>query len=346
MFLIISTIFYVLLALLLLGVLVTVHEAGHFLVARLCGIQVMEFSIGMGPKLFARTGKRGTVYSLRALPVGGYCKFYGEDEDVDDPRAYNKQAVWKRFLSVLAGPVMNFVAGFVIVLVFVFAIGEYYLQVQEVTPDMPAAQAGLLAGDVLVGVDGLAVSGPQAVSNAVANSGGQPVTLTVMRADGYADVVVTPQAGEEPGTYAIGILYGSARVRLPFWESVQVSANWCVSVVQEVWRALVGLVTRGEGADEIAGPVGTIDVIQQQTRVGGLDVYLKLAALISLNLGLMNLLPIPALDGSRLIFFLIEAVRRKPVNPNVEGAIHMAGFALLMLVVVVFTYQDILRIFT
>ena len=160
MFLIISTIFYVLLALLLLGVLVTVHEAGHFLVARLCGIQVMEFSIGMGPKLFARTGKRGTVYSLRVLPVGGYCKFYGEDEDVDDPRAYNKQAVWKRFLSVLAGPTMNFVAGFVIVLVFVFAIGEYYLQVQEVTPDMPAAQAGLLAGDVLVGVDGLAVSDP------------------------------------------------------------------------------------------------------------------------------------------------------------------------------------------
>lgn len=346
MFLIISTIFYVLLALLLLGVLVTVHEAGHFLVARLCGIQVMEFSIGMGPKLFSHKGKRGTIYSLRVLPVGGYCKFYGEDEDVDDPRAYNKQAVWKRFLSVLAGPAMNFFAGFVIILVFVLAIGvySYYPQVKEVMPDMPAARAGVLTGDVLVGVNGLQVTNLQDISNAILQSDGAPVTLTVQRGNDYMDIDVTPQAGEEPGTYAIGILYGSER--LTFLESVRFSADWCISIVQGVWDALIGLVTRGEGADEIAGPVGTIDVIQQQTRVGGLDAYIQLAALISLNLGLMNLLPIPALDGSRLIFFLIEAVRRKPVNPNVEGAIHMAGFALLMLVVVVFTYQDILRIFT
>ena len=121
--------------------------------------------------------------------------------------------------------------------------------------------------------------------------------------------------------------------------------DWNISAVKSIWDALAGLVTRGEGVNDIAGPVGTIDIIQKETRAGGLDIYLKLAALISINLGFMNLLPIPGLDGSRLIFFAIEAIRRKPVNPNVEGMIHMCGFVLLMLVVVVFTYKDILRIF-
>lgn len=329
----------------MLGVLVMVHEAGHFFVARLCGIEVMEFSIGMGPKIWAHTGKRGTVYSLRALPVGGYCKFYGEDEDNDDPRAYNKQAVWKRFLSVLAGPLMNFVIALLIVIVFVTAIGEYYLQIQSVNAGEPAQTAGLEAGDVLVGVNGETITSAAMVTDAISKSGGSPVTMTVMRDGEYRHVSVSPTYSAEMGAYAIGISFGSARVRLPLLDSVKVAVDWNISAVRSIWDALAGLVTRGEGVNDIAGPVGTIDIIQKETRAGGLDIYLKLAALISINLGFMNLLPIPGLDGSRLIFFAIEAIRRKPVNPNVEGMIHMCGFVLLMLVVVVFTYKDILRIF-
>lgn len=340
-----STLFYVLLALIMLGVLVMVHEAGHFFVARFCGIEVMEFSIGMGPKIWSRTGKKGTVYSLRAFPVGGYCKFYGEDEDNEDPRAYNKQAVWKRALSVVAGPLMNFVVAIVIVFVFVSAIGEEYLQIQAVNTGEPAQEAGLRPGDALIYVNGSPIMSTAQVTEAIAASEGEPVTLTVMREGGYENFQVSPRYSEGMDAYAIGVTIGGGRVRLPLLTSLQVSVNWNISAVKSIWEALAGLITRGEGVENMAGPVGTINMIQQGTRSGGLDMYLKLAAMISINLGIMNLLPIPGLDGSRLIFFGIEAIRRKPVNPNVEGMIHMCGFVLLMLVVVVFTYKDILRIF-
>ena len=336
---------YYILALLLLGVLIMAHEAGHFLAARACGIGVQEFAMGMGPLLLKKKSKKGTQFSLRLFPIGGYCQFYGEDEDLPDPRAFNRQAVWKRAVTVASGPLMNFIVAFLVIVLYMSAVGLLAVvpNVAQVEPN--AQQAGLMPGDELIAVNGEAVTDTQMIALAIDESAGESVTLTVLRDDEQMEIAVTPFYDEELGRYRAGFTFAQQRVRVPLLQSVPFSVSYNVESVRLIASTLKNLVFKGEGVNDVTGPVGTVYVIQEVTQAGGLDVYLELIALISVNLGVVNLLPIPGLDGSRLLFLLVEAIRRRPVKRELEGAIHAAGFILLMGLMIVLTYKDIMSFF-
>ena len=336
---------YYILALLLLGVLIMAHEAGHFLAARACGIGVQEFAMGMGPLLLKKKSKKGTQFSLRLFPIGGYCQFYGEDEDLPDPRAFNRQAVWKRAITVASGPLMNFIVAFLVIVLYMSAVGLLAVvpNVAQVEPN--AQQAGLMPGDELLAVNGQPVTDTQMIALAIDESAGESVTLTVQRDGEQIEIDVTPFYDEELGRYRAGFTFGQQRVRVPLGQSIPFSVSYNVESVRLIASTLKNLIFKGEGVNDVTGPVGTVYVIQEVTQSGGLDVYLELIALISVNLGVVNLLPIPGLDGSRLLFLLVEAIRRRPVKRELEGAIHAAGFILLMGLMIVLTYKDIMSFF-
>ncbi len=337
---------YVLLALVLLGVLIVAHEAGHFFAARACGIEVQEFAMGMGPALVRWESKRGTQFSLRPLPIGGFCQFYGEDEDVADPRAFNNQRVWKRALTVACGPLMNFAVALVVIVVYLSALGLMTTVPRVDVVEDNAARAGLMTGDTLLSVNGVAIEDVNTVVDVISASEGADVTLRVDRGGVQTDVVITPFYDEEAGRYRVGFSFAQERMRLSLLESIPFSVHYNVESVRLIVNTLKNLIFKGEGVGDVTGPVGTVYVIQEVTQQGGIDIYLELLALISVNLGVMNLLPIPGLDGSRLLFLLVEGVRRKPVRRELEGSIHAAGFVLLMLLMAALTYKDIVQIFT
>lgn len=336
---------YVVLALLLLGVLIIAHEAGHFWAARACGIGVQEFSMGMGPLIAKWKSRKGTQFSVRLLPIGGFCQFYGEDEDEPDPRAFNNQAVWKRAVTVASGPLMNFLVAFLVIVLFMSVIGINTIVPKIAQVEENAQAAGLQVGDTIVSVNGAEMTNYQQISQAIATSEGNDVTLGVKRGKEELSLTLTPFYDEEAGRFRVGFSFGQERVRTSVLTSIPFSVQYNVESVKLILSTLKDLVFKGQGVDDVTGPVGTVYVIQEVTQQGGLDVYLELIALISVNLGVMNLLPIPGLDGSRLLFLLIEAVRRKPVKREWEGAIHAAGFILLMGLMVLLTYKDIMRFF-
>ena len=352
------TIFYVLLALILLGVLITVHEFGHFAAARLCGIPVKEFAIGFGPKILKwKSKKHDTVFALCPIPLGGYCMFYGDtDDDPDgtkrknDPRNYTNAAVWKRMLSVASGPLMNFVLAFIVAVVLLAVYGGVATTpfIAQVTPDLPAAQAGLQAGDIFVSVRGQDMTGLSTteVSNAIGDiSNGETVEMSVLRGEEQLDFSIQPYYNEAAGRHMIGISIQQGYTDMPVSMVIPAAWNMCKEAGTLILDAFGKLITTGEGLDQTAGPVGIVQLVAEETRRGGMEIYLYLTIIISINLGLMNLLPIPALDGSRLVFMVIEAIRRKPVSQKVESIIHLCGYALLLLLMAFFTFKDVLRIF-
>lgn len=350
------TILYILLAILLLGILIMVHEWGHFIAARLTGIAVKEFSIGFGPKLFQRVGKKhGTLFTVRPIPMGGYCMFYGDTDDdpdgkmKDDPRNYNNAAVWKRMLTVVSGPLMNFVLAFVVAVALLAGYGLMATQpfVDSLESGMPAYEAGLREGDVFVSVGDTDLSGKSVsdVANAISAHGAdQTVSVTVLRDGKEQSFAMTPVYDDQTQTYRIGISI-KGYTKLPASMILPQAWETCGYASRVILDSLGKLVTTGEGVDQTAGPIGVVQLVAEETRKGGLEVFLNLMVVISINLGLINLFPIPGLDGSRLVFMLIEAIRRKPVSQRVEAGIHMAGYVLLLGIMVFFTFQDITRIF-
>ena len=348
-----SNILYVLLAIAMLGVIVTVHEFGHYCVGRLCGIGIVEFSVGFGPKLLGWK-RKGIQYSLRAIPLGGYCAFVGEDERNDDPRAMNNQPVWKRFLTVLAGPFMNFVLAFVAcaIMLNAYFIAETYPIVNEVMPGQPAAEAGLMPGDRILEVNGEALTNDTAGVSRMINviqSGdlSKPIDLVVERngerlSYSMTAAPVTDESGQVT-RYQIGIVFSSRTYN--FFESIREAGGYMVETTGMMLESLKNLIFKGEGLEDTAGTVGIIAVVAQQAREGAYMV-LWLIFIISLNLGIMNLLPIPALDGGRLLFLIVEAIRRKPIPPEKEGAVHAVGMVLLLGLFVVLTYHDIVKLVT
>ena len=348
-----TNILYVLLALIMLGVIVTVHEFGHYIVGRLCGIGILEFNVGFGPKLISWK-KNGIQYALRAIPLGGSCMFLGEDEDNDNPRAMNNQPVWKRFLTVLAGPFMNFVLAFLVcaIMLNAYFIAETYPVIDQVIDGMPAAEAGLLPGDRIVGVNGEAIGeggeGVQAISTAIQSGAqGEPVEIAVERGGDRVTLTMTPQlvTDEESGTsrLQIGIVF-SGRT-FTFFESIAESGRYMVETTGTMLDSLRRLFFHGEGLEDTAGTVGIIAVVSQRAREG-MYMVLWLMFIISLNLGIVNLLPLPALDGGRLVFLIVEAIRRKPIPPEKEGLVHGIGLMLLFGLFIVLTYRDIVRLIT
>lgn len=336
---------YVVLALVLLGVLIIAHEFGHFLAARLCGIEVVEFSMGMGPLLLKKRSRRGTQFSVRLLPIGGFCQFYGEDEERDDPRAFNRQKLWKRALTVASGPMMNFLIAIVVIALYMSLLGLQSIVPRVAEIEEPAMSAGLEVGDEIISVNGQQVSDTGMIAQAISQSAGKTVELVVLREGEFVELSIEPFLDEELGRYRVGMTFAVERVRVSLLKSVPFACAYGVESVRAILDALVGILSSGQGADQVTGPVGTVAGISDMTQEGGIDVYLQLLAMVSVNLGVMNLLPIPGLDGSRLLFLLAEAIRRKPVRRELEGAIHAAGLILLMGLMVVLTYKDIVQIF-
>lgn len=341
---------YIIIGILLLGILIAVHEFGHFIAARATGIEVMEFAIGMGPKLFGWTSKKsGTKFSLRCIPLGGFCAFYGEDDvegkSVDDPRAYGKQNVWKRIITVAMGPLMNFVLAFVVAFSFFFFLGEMVNvpTVGSLMEGYPAAQAGLLPGDRIIAVNGTDMSGADVYAVSAALAQGDTAAVTVLREGTEHAFTIQPMWNEEESRYLIGIYFGQERVKLDFLNSLRAGWQNCVRAGTAVFDALGSLFTK-EGMEQVSGPVGAVAVVAQEVKANGVDAFLSLLMLISVNLGLMNLLPIPGLDGSRIVFHLIEAVRGKPIKPEHEAMVHLIGMVFLFGLMIFFTYKDILRL--
>ncbi len=341
---------YILIGILLLGILVAVHEFGHFIAARISGIEVMEFAIGMGPKVFGWTGKKGTKFSLRWIPLGGFCAFYGEDDAegkfVDDPRAYHKQNIWKRIFTVAMGPMMNFV------LAFVVAVGFYALSgtlmatstVAEITADSPAAAAGLQPGDRITGVNGVQMNNVADIQQELAAKGDE-VALSIHREGESLTLKMLPEWKEEYQRYMIGITFATAQMRLPLTDAVAAGWDYCIQAGSMVFQALGGLFTDPEIRDSVSGPVGAVSVVAEAVKQDGLNAFISLLVMISVNLGIMNLLPIPGLDGSRIVFHAVEAVRGKPIKPEREAMVHLIGMVFLFGLMIFFTFKDVLRLF-
>ncbi|SFP60608.1 RIP metalloprotease RseP [Caldicoprobacter faecalis] len=335
-------------ALIFFGILIMVHELGHFLAGRLVGIHAEEFSIGMGPKLFGFS-RKGTQFSVRALPIGGYVKFLGEDEKSDDPRAFNNASLWKRMAVIVSGPAMNILLAVVLLTVFYMSYGIYEVvpEILEVVEDSPADRAGLMPGDRIIQVDGVSVEGLQAqeaveaIRNAIRQKGGNELEIVVRRDGENISVKLVPEYSEQSDSYVIGIVFGRIR-RYGLMPSIGLAFNQAGRIMFLMVDMLRALIFRGQGLNEVMGPVGIVGEIGKAVQAG-MQQLLSLAVIITLNLGIINLIPFPALDGGRLALLLIEGVRGKPLEPEKEGFIHFIGFVVLILLMVLVTYQDIMR---
>ena len=337
-------------ALLFFGVIIMIHECGHFACAKLFKVKVNEFSLGMGPALFKRK-KGDTLYAVRLFPIGGYVAMEGEDDASEDDRAFNKKPVWQKMIIVVAGALMNLILGFILMVLLLTTSTDLIgtNTIKEFYPDAVSSQYGLQAGDRFVEIDGhhvwseldlsfLMSRSQDGVFDFVVERNGEKVTLNdVHFATEQQNGITLIQydfiiIGEQPGFLNI--------VKNAFTQSA--------SIVRIVWLSVFDLVTGRYGMSELAGPVGTVDIIAdvtaQAVSSGSLTNLLTIMAFITINVGVANLLPLPALDGGRFLFLAVEAVRRKPVNPKYEGYVHAAGLALLLLLMVVVTYNDIARI--
>ena len=352
----------ILLALLLLAILIVVHEAGHFWAARWMHIDVAEFAVGFGPKLFGwKSRKHETRFAVRAIPLGGYCGFYGEDSleklPKDDPRLFPNHSVWKRLFVILMGPMMNFVLAFVLAAGFYFFNGISTVTgvdpyITDVNGAGPAWEAGLQAGDVITEINGrdMLDGTTETLLGTISGyrEGDPPLEVTVKRGEETLHLSLTPLWNEEEERMMVGVTIGG-RYRLETEKTnlagaVSASAGMCWQAGGLILNALKNLVTTGEGLDQTSGPVGIISIVSTEVRTGGFMAFLELLISISINLGLMNLLPIPGLDGSRLVFGVIEVIRGKPVPPEKEAIVHMAGMVLLIGLMIVLTFRDVMRI--
>ena len=339
------TVLRVIEALLLLSVLVMIHELGHYTAGRLLGFTILEYAIGMGPKLVGFQ-KNGIEYNLRALPLGGMCRFYGEDDGVADERCFNAQKVWKRFIVILSGPVMNFVLAFVLAVILLLGWGvadETLVLVQSINENSPAQAAGIEIGDRFLTVDGKAIESMDDLIDMVHAADANHMEAVVLR-DGREETVIlsdlyNPEA--DANMMGVTISYGTKKVGLLY--AMGEGAAYCWEMAGLVFKSLGMLFTREATIQDMTGPVGIVQLLGQAAESGWYTV-LSLCVMLSVNLGIVNLFPIPALDGGRLLFIIIEWVRGKPVPPEKEGLVHLIGFGLLLILVAVITFNDVLRL--
>lgn len=338
----------VILTLLFFSIIVFVHEFGHFFVARLFKVTVNEFAIGMGPKLFSKE-KNGTVYSVRAIPLGGFCSLEGEDSVSEDKDGSFSQKPWyARFLVLVAGATMNIILGFLISVIFV---SVFYSSsgIPTTTVDSVMEQSSLHGvlqpGDKIVRLNEYQVNIKKDLDFAMQQSQGGECEIEVVRGGESFVQTFTPLAAQyTDGTpaYLVGIIpqirkasFGSV-IRESFYQTI-----WMGKLVFVSLKMLIG----GQAKiTEVSGPVGVVEAMNAQAQSGGFIALLYLAGFLSVNIGIMNLLPIPALDGGRILFVLIEAVRRKPIPPEKEGIVHFAGLVLLLGFMVFVTWNDIARL--
>ena len=349
---------YIIIAIIIFGILIAIHEFGHFTAAKLCGVKVEEFAIGMGPALFKKQ-KGETVYALRILPIGGFCAMAGEDEESDDPRAFTNQGFWKKFVILCAGSFMNLVLGIVLILIM-YAGAQAF-----VTPTIDHFMDGcpyegaeaMQAGDTFYSIDGQRI---YLVSD---------VSSFLMRGDGVYDIVML-RDGEKvelkdfaltTKTYAeyanegpkYGFVFGYTEAT--FGTKLEYTWNTTLEFSRLVWLGLGDLINGKVGLKDMSGPVGIVDMMnevgqQAESAKAAADNLLYISAFIAVNLAIMNMLPIPALDGGRvflmIVTVIIEAVSRKRLDPKYEGYIHLGGMVLLLGLMALVMYNDIAKLIT
>lgn len=372
--------------LLIFLVMITLHEFGHFIVAKALGVNVLEFAIGMGPAIFKKQGKK-TLYSVRIFPIGGYCSLLGEDGGSDDVGAFCNQKLWKRILVVSAGAILNLILGFVLFAVFVGMTSPFASNtIGKVDERSYLSEAGVYPGDKIIEINGHKVNFYNDISlytqdftkdsefSLTVKRNGKKLdftlkpseaTTSVTYGENYADVVDTINGMEQryrqefgdtqvPESY-IGETLTTSRLIIGFEpEKVEVTAfnilpqawHYTVYITKSIYVAFGQLITGKSGLENMAGPVGIAQVVDGAVKSGadsGINIIL-IVAMLTVNLGIFNLLPLPALDGGRLFFMLIELVRGKPIPPEKEGIVHTVGLILLLALAVVVCFNDILRL--
>ncbi|MCR5793386.1 MAG: RIP metalloprotease RseP [Lachnospiraceae bacterium] len=361
-------------ALIIFSIIVVIHELGHFLLAKKNGIFVTEFSVGMGPRIATicktKDGIRGgffvstksmneregwqdvTKYSIKLLPLGGSCIMLGEDEIIEDEAAFNKKGVWARISVVFAGPFFNFILAFVLAMILVAYVGYQPSVISDVEAGMPMEKAGLKAGDEIIQINNSKINMTEDIAAYMTfhPMDGSKVDIRYVRDGQKYDASVTPVKTDMG--YRLGFSYAGEYKKATPVEVVKYGFLECKYWVKVTVLSLKQMVLGKVSKDDIAGPVGIVnmvgDVIEETEQYGFMTMVMSLinmCILLSANLGVMNLLPIPALDGGRLVFLFIEVIRGKPVDQDKEGMVHFIGLVALMLLMVLVAYNDIMRIF-
>lgn len=321
----------------LFALMIFPHELGHFLAAKFLGVQVNEFAFGMGPALWKHQGKF-TLYSIRLFPVGGFCQMEGEDEDTGNAGSFSSKPGWAKILILAAGSFMNVLIALLVMCIMMGVIGSPVTTVKSVQKGSPAMAAGLQAKDEIVSVGGKRISNWQDIENAISTQPGK-ISVTVKRDGQKKSFSMVPKKYQ--GRYIIGITPEANHG--PILALCRgTSATW--KMTGTMFTSLRMLFTGKVSADEVSGPVGIVSLVHQSVHYG-LYAFFYLLSLISINLAFINMLPLPALDGGRIIFVLLRGVTGKRITDNMEAAVHAAGFLLLIGLMVLVTYNDILKLF-
>lgn len=337
-------------ALIVIGIIIMTHELGHYSIGRACKLKIDEFAVGFGPKIKSWV-KNDIKYSIRWFFVGGFTRFHGEDEDSHDKLAFNNQPPGRRALSIAAGPIFNILFAFILVIFTLCIFGDFVPAVGQVWDGSPAQAAGLEPGDRIVEMNGVKLDffmetydlppSPDYLNVTVLRNG-QEKSFIVQKQTGLTE---TNQKGEQTvhEEKMAGITFEAQPVTYGFFEAIALSFKWMYFIVKSTIAAILGLFA-GKGTQNAAGLVGMVDYLGLAIR-NSLQSVLQLGVAISVSLAIMNLLPLPALDGGRLVFIAIEKIFKKPVPRNVEGIIHFVGLIAFFLIFILISYQDLSRIF-
>ncbi len=342
----------IVIAILVFCVIIIIHELGHFTAAKLCGIQVNEFALGMGPVIFRKQGKE-TSYVIRLLPIGGSVSMEGEEGTSDNPRAFNRKPVWQRMIVIVAGAVMNLVLGFFVVMISLGVTENIATTTVSSFRDQSVSSQHLMVGDKITKIDGLPIFTSSDIiyklqSGTDKNADGDLIFDFTVQRNGekvFLDDVVFTTEQNEDGSSSIYFDFTVLPMEKTFVNMISESFRESCSTGRLIIMTLIDMLRGRYGINDLSGPVGVVQVVSQSVSYDW-SIFFSVVSLITINVGVFNLLPIPALDGCRFVFLIIEAIRRKPVKPEVEGMVHFAGFALLMLLMLVVTFNDIARLVT
>lgn len=349
-----KTIMTIILFIIIFGIVVISHEFGHFLIGKRNGIRVVEFSIGMGPDIFSFQ-KGETKYSLKLLPIGGACMFDGEDgmtaeNGEKDEHTFLAANVWARIATIVAGPFFNFLTAFIFALILVAFTGARRTDIQMIMEDSAAEEAGIMAGDEILRINNERVYLYQEIQLATGLTKGEPITLQIKRGEQILDVTLSPRYNEEDGMYYIGLI-GGETIKCNPLQVFQYSFYEIRYWVKMTYKSLLMLVQGQVTKDDVSGPIGIAQMVGDNYEVAksyGISTVIftmiNIIILLSINLGIVNLLPIPALDGGRLVFLILEVLRGKPVPPEKEGMVHFAGLVVLMVLMVFIMYNDVMKL--
>ena len=347
-------ILFIVLGVLLFNLIILAHEWGHYYTAKSFGVKVNEFALGMGPTLF-KIKKGETIFSLRAFPIGGFCAMEGEDEESDDPGAFEKRKPWQKIIVVAAGAIMNLILGFVITLIILSQNSNFASNtISKFTDNAMSQNYGLKVGDEILEVNNSHIYTYKDLAFEFTVDGDSEFDITVKR-DGQIVDLKNVKFNARPGQnnkQITEIDFYVKPIEKNFLTLIQQSFLDTISTVKIVWSGLVGLITGRFPLRQMSGPIGIVSAMGEATSEGlktsivaALNNLLALIAMITINLGVVNLLPFPALDGGRLVFLFFELITRKKVNPKYEGWIHAFGLALFIILTIFIFYSDIMRLF-